>query len=688
MVLQEICSTSFHYGNSGISTPEGTVGVKKKCSRGQEENFSFLHLIKTVALGVLAASQSVPFPMRGGRAAFQPSWPALGLLGFSHVPFIQAQQMELGREFQVNTHVSGKQSLPDTAQLEAGGFVVVWQSEGQDGSGWGIYGQRFDSRGNPQGEEFPVNTHTAQDQGAPSTAGLTGGGFVVVWNSLDQDGSGFGVYGQLFDPVGMPVGKEFLVNTNTRLNQGSADVVATPEGGFCVVWESDKGDGSQKQVYRQQFDAQAVKVGEEVLVGDNQQRPSLARLVGGGTVVLSEGKGIFGQRYDSFGAQVGEAFQVNTKTFDYSVTPQVAPTLEGGFTAIWENIIPGSFRYDIYGQCFNASGAKVGAEFVVNTEISKNQWQPAITGPVGRGTLAVWASQGQDEVYGGVYGQELDERGRKIGQEFRANNYTANLQNYPSPQTLVGGGVVIVWVSEGQDGSQAGIFGRIFPEIAPPLTKGSTLSGMSTFFEPTSNGIGLEATPASGSRLATLEASSQTTGSHPTSATSSTGVLRTIEESTLVTVLKPHSPHGETPENEPPVVPAVAATVTIVACFLLFGGVVCWYRRRDERRSHVETHPSDTKLSTTQSEQSASPSGPSSHYRNRFSSPHADEANNVYMNVDTLLQHLPERESHYQARFPSNPPDVHDESHYVRIEDIEGGVDASNQYDDVNALNF
>ena len=48
----------------------------------------------------------------------------------------------------------------------------------------------------------------------PHAAGLTGGGFVVVWHSRDQDGTLFSIFGQLFDATGAPVGGEFKVNTD------------------------------------------------------------------------------------------------------------------------------------------------------------------------------------------------------------------------------------------------------------------------------------------------------------------------------------------------------------------------------------------------------------------------------------------------------------------------------------------
>ena len=67
---------------------------------------------------------------------------------------------------------------------------------GQDGDLWGVFGQRFDSSGSAIGSEFQVNTHTTSYQGYPSVTSLTDGGFVVAWQSANQDGDGGGVLGQ------------------------------------------------------------------------------------------------------------------------------------------------------------------------------------------------------------------------------------------------------------------------------------------------------------------------------------------------------------------------------------------------------------------------------------------------------------------------------------------------------------
>ena len=82
--------------------------------------------------------------------------------------------------------------------------MVVWDSSGQDGSSVGVFGQRFDSAGSPLGLEFRANTATVNEQSASSVAANAAGNFVIVWNADIQDGSSFGVLGQRYAPM-LPV---------------------------------------------------------------------------------------------------------------------------------------------------------------------------------------------------------------------------------------------------------------------------------------------------------------------------------------------------------------------------------------------------------------------------------------------------------------------------------------------------
>src|SRR6185369_12893384 len=112
----------------------------------------------------------------------------------------------VGPHFHVNTYTTGNQNQPTVASDATGNFVVVWMSYRDGGGGrlgaYGVFGQRYDSSGNGLGGEFQVNSFTSNRQERPATASDATGKFVVVWDSDGQDGSQLSVFGQRYDSDG------------------------------------------------------------------------------------------------------------------------------------------------------------------------------------------------------------------------------------------------------------------------------------------------------------------------------------------------------------------------------------------------------------------------------------------------------------------------------------------------------
>ena len=109
----------------------------------------------------------------------------------------------INKDFRVNNRTFSNQQYPEAAALHTGGFVVVWESDAdQDGSTYGIFAQMYSantthSEGLFEGE-FQVNTHTDSDQRYAHVTALAHlKVFVVTWSSRYQDGSSYGVYGQV-----------------------------------------------------------------------------------------------------------------------------------------------------------------------------------------------------------------------------------------------------------------------------------------------------------------------------------------------------------------------------------------------------------------------------------------------------------------------------------------------------------
>jgi Ca2+-binding RTX toxin-like protein len=378
----------------------------------------------------------------------------------------------VGGEVRVNTTTNSDQQFASVTGLNGGGFVVTWMSDGQDGSGYGVYGQRYDASGAADGSEFLINTTTAGAQISPSVTALNDGGFVVTWVSHDQDGSGYGVYGQRYDASGAADDGEFLINTTTANAQLSPSVTALNDGGFVVTWRMFNGhDGSGSGVYGQRFDAAGAADGSEFRINTTtagaQISPSVTALNDGGFVVTWEfyghdvrSWGVSGQRYDASGAADGGEFLINTTASSEQLSPSVTALNDGGFVVIWKSDGQDGSGYGVYGQRYDASGAADGSEFRINTTTVGNQNFPSLTALNDGGFVVTWVSDGQDGSGYGVYGQRFDAAGAADGSEFLINTTTAGSQLFPSLTALNDGGFVVTWQSPDQDGDGDGIYSQ------------------------------------------------------------------------------------------------------------------------------------------------------------------------------------------------------------------------------------
>jgi hypothetical protein len=64
-----------------------------------------------------------------------------------------------------------------------------------------VLARRFEANGTALGAPFQVNSYTVGPQAAPAIGGMPAGGFVVSWDSSGQDGDDSGVFFQRFNPA-------------------------------------------------------------------------------------------------------------------------------------------------------------------------------------------------------------------------------------------------------------------------------------------------------------------------------------------------------------------------------------------------------------------------------------------------------------------------------------------------------
>ncbi len=393
-----------------------------------------------------------------------------GLSDYNELLFYTVSQ-----EFQVNTYIASDQSMPNVVG-NGSSYLATWHSfDSQDGWGYGIFGQLFDSDGNKVGDEFQLNTYTNANQINPA-AGSNGSSYFVTWASWVSDNQncwGYDIFGQLFDSDGNKVGDEFQVYTDISAAHFNL-AVGSNGSSYFVICISNGQDGSGYGIFGQLFDADGNKVGDEFQLNtysnNNQENPSIASNRSSYFVTWESdgqdgsGDGVFGQLFDSSGNKVGNEFQVNTYSNNDQKNPSIASNRSSYFVT-WESDGQDGSGDGVFGQLFDSSGNKVGNEFQVNTYSNNDQKNPSVACNASF-YFVTWESDGQDGSGGGIFGQMFDSDGNKVGDEFQLNTYT-NLSQV-SPNIAANClSYLITWESEGQDNSDYGVFGKIFNFLDP-----------------------------------------------------------------------------------------------------------------------------------------------------------------------------------------------------------------------------
>ncbi|WP_375443027.1 beta strand repeat-containing protein [uncultured Nostoc sp.] len=259
-----------------------------------------------------------PAVVMNGNGNFVISWTKFDLDGSSYEIYAQlydSNGVAQGSEFNVTNKASAEQYNPTVAMNAGGGFVISWTSNLQDESNNGIYAQRYNSNGVAQGGEFKVNTQTINNQTNSTIAIAQNGNFVISWQSENQDGSGYGIYAQRYNSNGVAQGSEFRVNTQTANDQINPKIAMDTTGNFVISWQSNLQDGSGYGIYAQRYNSNGVAQGGEFKVNtqtaNDQSIPTVAMNGRGDFVVswTSYGQDMQGQQEISNGGIYAQLYK-------------------------------------------------------------------------------------------------------------------------------------------------------------------------------------------------------------------------------------------------------------------------------------------------------------------------------------------------------------------------------------------
>jgi hypothetical protein len=284
------------------------------------------------------------------------AWESTGQDGFMEGIFARlctAQGIPSGAEFQVNQFANAAQLFPAVSPLP-GGWLVLWQSPSMDGSGTAVVGRRFTAAGLPEGDEFVVNSELLHDQGGPTAAVFPDGRSLVAWNSFQQDGSNWGIAARRFAISGEAMGVEFLANSTTESSQVWPAAAALGDTDTVIAWQSLDEDGEGYGIYGQRF-GPTFKLGpqfplNQTMAGE-QQELTMTALPGGGFAAAwsscpslgsqlpgqdLEGCAVVWRVFDNQGVPVTDESVANIHGVGNQQRPAIAATSEAIILA-WES---------------------------------------------------------------------------------------------------------------------------------------------------------------------------------------------------------------------------------------------------------------------------------------------------------------------------------------------------------------
>jgi flagellin-like hook-associated protein FlgL len=351
--------------------------------------------------------------------------------------------------------------------LSDGTTVNVWTSQGQDGSGYGVYGQRHASDGTKLGSEFIINQNTLGNQYKANITEVSGGGFMVTWY---DDAVGAGFMGRRYNASGVAQTSEFRINATSGNAVQDGTVTQLTDGNFVAAYSINGQDGSSSGIYARKFNSSGAAIGAEFRVNtytaNGQTDPDVAALNGGGFVVTwdsdgqdGEYKGVYAQRYDSTGSAAGSEFRVNQATAGFQTSSSVTTLASGDFVVTWTDDNDNSVKIKRY----TSSGVALSGDMTVKAGIATDRAQLSVVQSLNDGGFIVAYANSTST---GIFGQRYNSRGEPAGDEILIDNTTVAYSNKPSLGKLSNGGFVVSYDSNDVDST--GVYQRRYNASTPP----------------------------------------------------------------------------------------------------------------------------------------------------------------------------------------------------------------------------
>ncbi|KAJ3424894.1 dystroglycan-related [Anaeramoeba flamelloides] len=330
-------------------------------------------------------------------------------------------------------------------------------------------------------KSFLCNSYTDEDQINPTVQALSNSRYAIaVWSSYKQNGTGWGIFGQLLyintdDEVTL-YAEEFQIKNSTQDTpfETSVSVISSEE--FVVVWSGKEEENGNMSIYGQTFTIyQNSNLNNE---NDPKQEREQNKVQREGEM-KNDGEVNIVQA--STPKRLGAEFQVNTYNLNHQTKPSTISLSLQRFVVIWSSSDQDGSGWGIFGkvlqfEVIEEEGSdpvynviQVSDEFQVNDFNSSDQRNASVCGS-NSGFVVSWTSETQDNDGYGIYGQaflhlqnQLYKRQdvQKIGAEFQISSISKGDQMGVS-LSCSSKMMYAVWQSHHPETFYYGIYGQMY----------------------------------------------------------------------------------------------------------------------------------------------------------------------------------------------------------------------------------
>jgi Ca2+-binding RTX toxin-like protein len=360
-----------------------------------------------------------------------------------------------GTEAVVNTTTSGNQARARVANLTGGGYVVVWEDDGLAFSA--IRAQIYDTAGNRLGGQIDVIIPPSNQEIMPEVTGLADGGFAVNWTQLV--GAANYILGSIYNAQGGFVrsqpaafGGDLITNEQvTRFGAGTAVVWEEPAGFTEIDLRTFNAAGVGSSVTRVNTFQAGSRHDPTVAASPDQSQLAIA---------WEDSGGIFAALYNSASVLIAPEFRIDAAVGAADFQPVVTWLNNSQYVVAWvQSNSTAAGGNDVKARIWQggSSPTPLTSIFTVNTTTAGDQQAPAITALPDGGFAVAWEDDSGIGLDGGaaIRLQAFDAAGAKIGGEIIVNTTTAGVQDQPSLAALPDGRIAVTWRDASASGGDA-----------------------------------------------------------------------------------------------------------------------------------------------------------------------------------------------------------------------------------------